>query len=772
MKIFTSLVIFLLIATQLFGQQQAGAWKDYLSYSNAIKVVDAGDKVFCATEGGLFYLDKEDNSLNKVTGLSDFGIKTIAYNSDEELLVVAYENANIDIIRSGSVINLSDIERKTISADKTIHNISFNDSEAYISCGFGIVVLNLEKQEVKDTYIIGDEGLPMPVYDVDFYQNRIYAATEEGILWAPDDDTNLLDYSNWVEETNVPHAGEPFTLLAVHSGILIANYSVGESTNDEAYAYDGNNWSGYFSSLDLILELNSHGTYLTFTGKHEVVLFDQNHANIGKINSYELGEERVSYIYSYSTAIEEDGTIWIADHDHALIRFDGSNFEALQPYGPPTNDVFDLEIANSAVYITAGGHTDVWDNRWMQPRFQRLDDGQWTNFSNAEIPELSGFPDIVCVAVDPFDESHLFIASWGGGVIEFRNDEFVNRYYNLNSPLETALPDQPNEPYTRIGGLDFDSEGNLWITNSEVSHSLHKLTPDGEWESFILSSIANSTVGKVLVNENDDKWILAPRGNDAYVVDKTGDGKRRLLVTSYFSNGSDEYTTRMNDVYAIAEDKEGAIWIGASNGVAVYNNPSRIWDSQSFYASQPGLDLNDGIYHPLLSTEVVTAIAVDGANRKWLGTSNSGVYLVSELGEEEIAHFTAENSPLLSNNIKAIAVDEKSGEVFFATENGLISYQGDAIGGKDNYGEVYVYPNPVRETYDGPITITGLISETDVKITDIAGNLVYKTTSLGGQAAWDGKNLNGNRVKTGVYLVFCNDKLGNETQITKLLFIH
>ena len=772
MKIFTSLVIFLLITTQLFGQQQAGAWKDYLSYSNAIKVADAGDKVFCATEGGLFYVDKDDNSLNKVTGLSDFGIKTIAYNSEEELLIVAYQNANIDIIRAGRVINLSDIKRKTISADKTIHNISFNGSEAYISCGFGIVVLNLEKQEVKDTYIIGDEGLPMPVYDVDFFQNRIYAATEEGILWAPDDDTNLLDYSNWVEEVNVPHAGDPFTLLAVHSGLLIANYSAGESTNDEAYAYDGNSWSAYFASLRVVLELESDYTYLTFTGSREIVLFDQNHSNIGKINSYQFEDEHVAGIRSNSTAVSEDGTIWIADQNRALIRFNGSNFEALQPYGPPTNDVFDLEIANSVVYISSGGRTDVWNNRFMQPRFQRYDDGQWKNFSSPDIPELTGFWDIVSVAVDPFDESHLFIASWGGGVIEFRNDEFVNRYYNLNSPLESALPDQPNEPYTRIGGLDFDSEGNLWITNSEVSHSLHKLTPNGEWESYILSGIANSTVGQVLVNENDDKWVLAPRGNDAYVVDNTGDGKRRLLVTSYFSNGSDEYTTRMNDVYTIAEDKDGAIWIGASNGVAVYNNPSRIWDSQSFYASQPGLDLNDGIYHPLLANEVVTAIEVDGANRKWLGTSNSGVYLVSESGEEEIAHFTAENSPLLSNNIKAIAVDEKSGEVFFATENGLISYQGDAIGGKDNYEDVYVYPNPVRETYDGPVTITGLISETDVKITDIAGNLVYKTTSLGGQAAWDGKNLNGNRVKTGVYLVFCNDKLGNETQITKLLFIH
>jgi len=276
----------------------------------------------------------------------------------------------------------------------------------------------------------------------------------------------------------------------------------------------------------------------------------------------------------------------------------------------------------------------------------------------------------------------------------------------------------------------------------------------------------------VIVTQDDDKWILVPRGYDAYVVDKNGERKRRLQITSYFNNGTEEKKTRMNDVYSIAEDLEGSIWIGTSVGVAVYNYPSRIWESDNFYATQPGLDLNDGIYHPLLKTETVTAIAVDGANRKWLGTEKSGVYLVSENGEKEIQHFTQENSPLLSNTITSIAINQKSGEVFFGTDQGLIAYQGDATAGSDKYQNVYVYPNPVRETYDGPITVTGLIENTDIKITDISGNLVFNTTSLGGQATWDGTNLNGNRVKTGVYLVFCNDESGEETHITKLLFIN
>ena len=387
--------------------------------------------------------------------------------------------------------------------------------------------------------------------------------------------------------------------------------------------------------------------------------------------------------------------------------------------------------------------------------------------------KLDAFFNILVVAGDPFNSDHFFVGSWGGGLLEYQNDQFINRFTNKNSPLETALPNQPDEPYVRIAGLDFDSQGTLWITNSEVAHNLHSLSPDGKWKSFTLPEVASRyNVGQVLVNKYDDKWIAIMSGHDAYVVDKTGDQIKRLLVTSYFNNGENEIFNRMNDIYSIAEDNDGAIWIGTSKGVAVYNNPSRIWESGSFYAMQPSLDLNDGLYHPLLENETVTAIAVDGANRKWLGTKNSGVYLVSESGTEEILHFTSNDSPLFSDNITSLAINQKNGEVLIGTEQGLISYMGEAIEGKATYDSVFVYPNPVRETYDGPVTITNLIVNSEVKITDIAGNLVFRTTSVGGQAVWDGRNLNGNRVKTGVYLVFCNDELGEETHITKLLFIH
>ncbi len=760
-----------ILASWLLSAQQAGKWNNYLSYSNATKVIASESKVFCVTDGGIFYYDLEDQSINKlddVVTLSDFGVKTIAYSTENKVLVVAYKNSNIDLVYSnGKVVNLSDIKRKTLSADKSINNIAFAGSEAYLACGFGVVVINLAKEEIKDTYFIGDQGLPIVVNDIEIHNQEIYAATNEGIFRAPTSGVNLLDYANWIKIDNIPHSDDKFSQLEEHGGKLIANYTPDEWALDELYVLNDGDWSPYLTSIRYANDMQSAGGYLVVAGRNAVYVIDNNHNLIGTIRAYDFGEEQISEISPSSGIVTSDGSVWVSDYKNVMVRIKNEDFERIATDGPINNDIFSLTVFNSQLWAAPGDLSG-----YKTPYFQGYQNGRWEHFANKTNPELRGFHNILEIAVDPFDENHFFVASWGGGLLEYRNNEFVTRYYNKNSPLETALPEQPDEPFTRVGGLGFDDEGNLWMNNAECVHNLHRLSPDGKWQSFVLPELANKdNPTRLIVTQNGDKWMLV-RNHDAYVVGKTGEQKKQLLVTTYFSNGTNEYFTRMSDVYSIAEDKDGAIWIGTSLGVAVYNNPSRIWSTDNFYASQPGLDLKDGIYHPLLSTETVTAIAVDGANRKWLGTKNSGVYLVSESGEEEILHFTAENSPLLSNSITALAINDKSGEVFIGTDKGLISYQSDANEGNNTYSNVYVYPNPVRETYDGPVTITGLIADTDIKITDISGNLVYKTTSLGGQASWDGRNLNGNRVKTGVYLVLCNDKQGNETHITKLLFIH
>lgn len=764
---------FLLIFTVLItaAQKKQGSWHDYLSYNKAVKVALAPNKVYCATEGGLMISDLEDNSVNRfsdVAALSDFGIKTIAFSKENSVLIVAYKNSNLDLVSDSKVVNLSDIKRKQLTGSKAIHNISFISNEAFLSCGFGIVVLNLQKQEVKETYFIGEGGSSLAIFDVEEYAGFLYAATESGILKAKLNDGDLADFNRWTPVVEVPHSTQKFNQLETHAGKLIANYTTDEWAGDAMYAFDGNSWQPFVSSIQFAHDVQQNGKYLTVAGRTDVYVIDDNNTIVSQFNNYQFGNESVSGINPLSAVVSDNGVVWVADYDNSLVKVSGTNFEKVTINGPFDNFMYGLYSSESGLWVAPGGTSG-----WQKARFQRFKEGSWEYFTRNNHPELDSLFNILCMATDPADAEHVFVGSWGGGLFEYRNGEFLNRYTNKNSPLKTALPKEPDAPYVRVGGLDFDSQGNLWITNSNSSTNLLMLTPAGQWKEFVLPGLTTDfNIRQVLVTQNDDKWIIAPGGQGAYVVDKTGDRKQRLQVTSYFNNGTIEEYTSMNDIYSIVEDNEGAIWMGTTKGVAVYNNPARIWDTEGFYAQQPSLDLNDGIYHPLLKTETVTAIAVDGANRKWLGTQNSGVYLISESGEREILHFTIDNSPLFSNNITAIAIDQKNGEVFIGTDQGLISYMGEAIGGKKSYADAYVYPNPVRETYHGPITVTGLIENSEVKITDIAGNLVFRATSLGGQAIWDGRNLNGKRVKTGVYLVFCNDDMGEETHIEKLLFIH
>ena len=760
-----------------FSQSRTGVWKDYYSFTNASRIADAGNKIFCATDGGLFFLDKADNSLNKLStenGLSDVGIRTLAWNESGKLLLVAYENSNIDLILENKIVNLNDIKRKLLSGDKTIYSAIFQGNDAFLACGFGIVDIDLNKFEIKGTYIIGESGTQVKVFDLESDGKFIYAATESGIFSAELSNSNLLDYRSWKRINDIPHFSEKFSHLARFNNQLMAVYTRDQWDGDEAYMYQDGKWIRILQNVTYFNNIQANAKYLTVTSREEVFLYDVTLNNTGKINQYVLGNQTISPIQPKDAVLSSDGSLWIADYTYSLIRLSGQKFEQNLPMGPLSNAVFSLTTFQNELWSSQGGRTDPWNNQFRAPVFQHLKEGQWTYFIKKEYPQMSGFYDMVQVAVDPSNANHIFAASWGGGVLEFLDNKFTKLYNNQNSPLETALPEKPLEPYTRIGGMAFDRNNTLWITNSQSSKGLHSLTAKGEWKSYELTEIAGQqfTVGPVIVTRNNDKWIIIPRGKDVYVVNSDVSKKKYLAVTSYFNNGEQEIFNRMNDVYSIAEDLNGEIWIGTSMGVAVFPNPTGIWKENSFYAYQPSLELNDGLYHPLLETETVTSIIVDGANRKWLGTKNSGIYLVSEQGDKEIQHFTVENSPLISNTIICMALQEITGELYIGTDKGLVSYQGDAPRGTSDYSDIFVYPNPVRESYSGDITITGLLKDTDVRITDITGNLVFKGTSLGRNLTWDGRNFNGKRVSTGVYLIFCASASGEKSHIAKLLVIH
>ena len=769
------LIVFFFATFSIYAQPAIGDWTDYQSYASAINVVDTGSKVYCVTKGGLFSYNKNDNSIQKmsgISGLSDVGIQRLAYSKENNLLVIAYQNANIDLMIGNSIFNLSDIKRKQISADKTIYNVMFSGNLCYLSCGFGIVVINLEKKEIKDTYIIGNDGAYLAVFDLATDGNFLYAATENGIFKADALDPNLQNYNNWVKQTNISHANDKFSKIEYFKGKIIANYTPDQYAADEMFELNGEIWNPILPEIHYVSEMTTNADYLVISSREEVFVYNDQLAQVNYINKYVISDSEVKPIQTSCAVQDANNILWIADPANGLVKV-GTKAELIVPEGPVDNRIFSLTMNGDDLWVTAGGRDNAWGNLYSEPEFQLNRQGKWSVFDQKIIPLLNDFRDIVCITVDPKNPDHVFAGSWGGGVLEFDAGKFVKQYNNFNSTLQTQLPSQADAPYVRIGGLAFDSKANLWVTNSGVAQVLSEYQTDGTWKAFDLSTIANkTTIGKVIVTQNDDKWIVVARGYGLYVLNGANNQSKEQKVVARFVNSDGEFFNEMSDVYALVEDRKGELWVGTSGGVAVFSNPESIWTESVLYASRPGLDLKDSLFHPLLEKETITAIAVDGANRKWFGTKNSGIFLISENGDVEIKHFTQEDSPLPSNEITDIAIDQKTGEVFIGTTSGLISYMGEAIDGNEAFIDVYVYPNPVRETYTGPIVVKGLVDDTDVKITDISGNLVFKTTSLGGQAIWDGRNLNSNRCKTGVYLIFMTDPLGEKTKITKLLFIH
>jgi hypothetical protein len=766
--------LFSAIALNSVAQPAIGDWTDYQSYAHAKNVVDAGTKIFCVTEGGLFSYDKTDNSILKMTGingLSDVGSQRLAYSKENNMLMITYYNANLDILIGKDIFNLSDIKRKQISADKTINNILFVGKLAYLSCGFGIVVVNLEKLEIKDTYYIGKDGSYLNVYDLATDGTYFYAATADGIYKADASDPNLQNYNNWVKDTSIPNADKMFNRIEYFSGKLIANYADDKTFEGELYEFDGGVWVPFHPEIKFVSDMTNNGNELVITSYSEVIIYDKSFVKVGYIKEYEFQDYKISPIQTSCAVVDDNNIVWVADPANGLIKV-GTKAERIVPEGPDDNTIFSLTMNGTDLWIASGGRDNAWNNLNTLPKFQLNSQGKWSVFDNKVFPNTNDFRDMVCVTVDPRDPGHVFAGSWGGGVLEFNAGKFVKRYDNFNSTLQTQLPDQPASAYVRIGGMAFDSKNNLWVTNSGVAQVISEFKTDATWKEYSLPEIANKySIGKVVVTQNDDKWIHVYR-NGLYVLNSTNDQSKAQPVVARFANSEGEFFTEMNDVYSMVEDLKGEIWVGTSGGVAVFSNPQSIWTEDVMYATRPSLDVNDNFFHPLLEKETVTAIAIDGANRKWFGTKNSGVYLISENGDTEINHFTSQNSPLPSDAIADIAINQKTGEVFIGTAAGLISYMGEATSANDEFKDVYVYPNPVRETYDGPIVVSGLVEDTDVKITDITGDLVFKTTSLGGQAIWDGRNQNNNRCKTGVYLVFMTDPTGEKTKITKLLFIH
>ncbi|MFT3936944.1 MAG: two-component regulator propeller domain-containing protein [Chitinophagaceae bacterium] len=738
-----------------------GQWREHLSYNQAIQVTsDGASTVFCATPTALFSVDISDNTIerfSKMTGLHETGVQNMQWDAQSAKLIIAYYNSNIDIVQNGTVHNIDAIKQSNTTADKTVYNIFCYQGAAYLCSGLGIIVIDEDKYEVKDTYTIGSNGNVIKVNGLTATTTSFYAATAEGLKIASITNTNLADYRNWtlISGSNGLSQGAYANVLNVQNKIIAQK-------NDSLFVQNGNAWS-------LLYTDDWHITNINTTENHLLISQQKNNAaRVIVMNNAGVIEKTIvenNVLINPKQSISLQNNVWVADSTNGLLAYTSANAQRYQPNSPHTDKVADMLVRNGALWVASGIVSSTWSNTFSKNGLYRFSNEEWTNFTKETIPALDSLYDIVAVTIDSKDNT-AWAGSFGGGLLHLTTDKTI-QVFKQGSPLSPSFSNPNNY---NIAGLAFDNNNNLWVADYNAVQNIAVRKTDGSWNKFFLPfSVSNNAVSQIVIDDFNQKWIVSPNNglicfNTGQTIDNSGDDKWKL-----YTSGKGNGNLPNNNVLCIAKDKNSFIWVGTNKGVGVIQCPQDIFSTQGCDAILPVVQ-QDNFAGYLFSSEQVQTIAVDGADRKWVGTKN-GVWLISPNGDNIIYRFTEDNSPLLNNDVQKITIDNQTGEVFIATAKGLCSFRSTATEGGTNNANALVFPNPVPPGYTGTIAIRGLVDNATVKITELNGRLVYQTRALGGQAIWDGKNYKGGRVSTGVYLVLVSDDSRTEKLATKIVFI-
>lgn len=761
-----TLLITLLLNVILYSQQKPiGSWTDHLPYQSGTSVTTDGTQIFCGTRTGIFIYNTIDNSItrwSKVNKLNDVVVDKVVYVPTTKTLLIIYENANIDLVKNGRVINLPFIRNNTRVTNKQSNSIYVDEEFAYIAFGFGIVVLDTRKNEISDSYLFEDNGSEIGINAVYKSNSKIYAATGRGLFEA-NSNSNLLDFNNW--SLSSFKQGTNFKSLFEFRGV---GYAVIEHANaDSVYLLSNQSAVDQLSGSRFVTQ-SSNNNQLTFIKNNQYNLYDEN---------LQLVLQKNINAGTIQGALTLNSTFYVVNTFHPLLKYssDLNSSSRIRPNGPFERNVFAIDAEDGKVWAVSGGHDFSYNNTNRLTRIYALEDGTWNNFIEFSTPSLSGIFDVVTVSINPNNPDQVFFGTWGNGLLEWNSQLPFTRYMEEGTGL-SVRPARTDFKWVGAADIEFDKDDNVWISKPYNSSCLTVKRPNGTWVEFNFSQFITSeetAVKELLITDNGHKWIALPSLNEIIVFDDNGtidnrSDDRQVLL------GQEEGQGNLPGIRGITfeQDLDGAIWIGTSDGIAVYYSPENVFQSNGRDAERVLIDDGENV-EVLLENTPISDIEIDGSNQKWIATIGSGVFLLSEDGQEQIHNFTTANSPLVSDNILSIAIDDESGEVYFATGQGIVSYRGDAISGRENFNDIKVFPNPVRPDYNGPIAISGLMANTTLKITDINGTLVNEIESQGGQVLWYGTNFSGEEVSTGVYLLFVSgedeeDQL--KTQVGKLLY--
>lgn len=761
------MISFTLTETRAQSDLRIGEWTEHLPYNGGATVTQSPTRIYYGSQYALISMLKEDTSqvefFSKVDGLSDVSPSWIRFHLASNTLIIGYANGNIDLMDANGVSNVNDIERNTsIQGDKRITNIYTDDgSFIYLCTPFGLLVLDLVSQQFQSTVFTNS-----PVHDFTKYQGLFYMAVENGLyVYDPLSGNIIEDFSNWTKVI-VPGLPTAYNCKAVTTfkDDLFAGF------NGDLYKMDQGEFILWFARDGFTLE------FISPEGQNLMAGFICDDECIGKVfyfrDSGFWHENGILCTAIPSYAIEDEkGRIWYADQfpEFRLAQNHFTPCDYLKYNTPYSGNVSEMVVKEGTLYVASGGVSESYGYNSNKDGFSTFDRVVWTTYNQFNTPEIAatGLENFFRILPHP-DEEITYVGSYWGGLLKQEGDVYTV-YDDTNSSLQGAVGDGARE---RITGLAFDKDDNLWITNYLAQEPLSVFKADGTWKSFPLNCTNINNTSQIVIDQRGYKWMMLVSKSASLIVyddrgtiDDESDDRCVQLTASNTAIPS-------NSVQCLAVDLEGDIWVGTAEGPVVFDGGGDIFNGHQ--GSRIKVE-QDGVLNYLFGEETIYSIAIDGADRKWFGTG-SGVFVQSPAANEEVASYTTANSPLLDNRIIDIAIDGNNGVVYIATDGGIMSVRTDAIdGGKIQSSEVYAFPNPVRPDYDGPIAIRGLARDSNVKITDITGVILYETTSLGGQAIWDGKDLNGQQATTGVYLVFAttgSDGFNSpDALVTKILVV-
>jgi hypothetical protein len=766
--------LFFFIPFFTFSQTDfSNKWEDFYSYNNVKDFVTTDAIIYALSDNAIFTYNlntKETEKLSSVNGFSGETTSAIHFNSTNKRLIIGYETGLIEVLKEDGSIHISaDIVNFNQSGEKRINHISEQNKMLYISTPFAIVVYDIDKLEFGDTYFIGAASSSVKINQTLIVNDQIYAATENGIYKANLSSPNLIDFNNWELIFN-----DSFSHITGFNGEIYA------SSSTEIYKIKGINLILEKTLSSPIKSLKSNSQFLIAATETQASVYNTALVEVFK------SSPSVAYNYRLNSAMLQDNVLYLNTKEYGILQtpISNQNFTEIHPNGPLSNSVFSVTSLNKNIWFVYGGYNAAYTPTGNLKGFSHFNGADWLN-----TPFTSEFPmfDLVHITLDPAQENRALISSFsqtssgnylsGGGLLEVVDDKIVSFYTSENSPLEDFFPTNPNSITTRVNGTVFDNQGNLWITDALAINKLKKLSPGGSWKSFDLRSLQTNSaqeVNMIQIDKSNSLWI-GTRRNGVYVYNENGDRKRALTTES--TKGSLPHA----NVRTVAIDNNNRVWLGTQSGLVTYNNASGIFDA-TIYDADPIIILDDGIPKKLLGDQTINTIAIDGADNKWFGTDNGGVLYTNPNGQNTLASFNKDNSPLPSNKILKISVDTSTGKVFFATDKGVVAYKSNVASFGEELDEVYAYPNPALRNHQ-TITIDGkngkhLPKGTNVKILDVAGNLVYETNVVegqqlqGGKVVWNKANLAGKKVASGVYIVLLTNNDASQTSTTKIAIIN